>query len=60
MDKQVLDGLWNDGTAVDFDAFIEAHIGFTLDAETGQRKPACLGSGDGQKWCWRCIYWRYC
>lgn len=56
MDKRVLNEMWNDGTAGDFDSFIESHIGFTLDAETGQRRPACLGSGDGQRYCWLCRY----
>jgi hypothetical protein len=60
MDQRVLDELWAGNPDGDFESFIEANIGFTFDAETGARRPACLGSGDGQKYCWRCLYQRHC
>jgi hypothetical protein len=60
MDKRVLDELWGNHPDGDFESFIEANIGFTVDAETGARKPACLGSGDGKSFCWRCLFQIYC
>jgi hypothetical protein len=56
----MLGELWAENPNGDFNAFIEENVGFTVDDQTGFRRPACLGSGDGQTYCMLCKFKYWC
>jgi hypothetical protein len=60
VDREKLEELWLAEGRAALKAFIQKNIGFTLDAQTGESRPACFGSGDGQTYCKVCAYLSRC